>query len=107
MELRIKAKVSGTGEIQETQTIIPIEGAGGELGRQMVINLIKLISGLKDMKTEEDVKKHYYIICGYATCCQMSGFLTEKSTNDVMHMVEHIVDIEIARAQDKEEDGQE
>ncbi len=84
--------------------MIPIEGAGGELGRQMVVNLTNLISGLRLQKTEEDIVKHYYIICGFATCCEMSGFLTEESTNDVMHLVEHIVDMEIARAQ-KEEKG--
>lgn len=102
--MRIKIRASGSGEIQETQTMIPIEGAGGELGRQMVVNLTNLISGLRLQKTEEDIVKHYYIICGFATCCEMSGFLTEESTNDVMHLVEHIVDMEIARAQ-KEEKG--
>lgn len=104
MGMRIKIRASGSGEIQETQTMIPIEGAGGELGRQMVVNLTNLISGLRLQKTEEDIVKHYYIICGFATCCEMSGFLTEESTNDVMHLVEHIVDMEIARAQ-KEEKG--
>lgn len=105
--MRIKTKVNSAGEIQETQTLIPVEGAGGEMGRQAVINLTKLISGLKAMETEEDVVRHYYIICGFATCCQMCGFLTEKSTDDVMHMVEHFVDIEMARAKKKEGDKQE
>lgn len=104
MAMRIKTRVNGSGEIQETQTMIPIEGAGGELGRKMVINLTNLISGLKLKKTEEDVVRHYYIICGFATCCQMSGFLTEESTNDVMHIVEHLVDMEIKRAQGEEKD---
>ncbi len=106
MGMRINARVSKEGEIRETNTIIPIEGAGGELGRQMVTNLTHLISGLKLQKTEEDVVRHYYIICGFATCCQMSGFLTEESTNDVMHIVEHLVDVEIERAQKEEEGGQ-
>lgn len=105
MGMRISARTNKEGEIQETQTIIPIEGAGGELGRQMVINLTNLISGLKNQKTEVDVVRHYYIICGFATCCQMSGFLTEESTNDVMHIVEHLVEMEIERAQ-KEEEGE-
>lgn len=105
MEMRIKTRVNGSGEIQETQTMIPIEGAGGELGKNMVINLTNLISGLKLQETEEDVIRHYYIICGFATCCQMSGFLTEESTDDLMHMVEHLVDIEIKRAQREEKGG--
>lgn len=72
----------------------------------MVTNLTHLISGLKLQKTEEDVVRHWYIICGFATCCQMSGFLTEESTNDVMHIVKHLVDVEIERAQKEEEGGQ-
>lgn len=107
MGMRINARTNRKGEIQEIQTVIPIEGAGGELGRQMVINLTKLISGLKLQKTEEDVIRHYYIICGFATCCEMSGFLTEESTNDVMHIVERIVDMEVKRAQREGEGGQE
>lgn len=104
--MKIKVRMDKEGEVQESQTIIPIEGAGGELGRQMVINLTRLISGLRLQKTEEDVVKHYYIICGFATCCEMSGFLTEESTNDMMHLVEHLVDAEIERAQKEEKGGQ-
>lgn len=49
------------------------------------------------MKTEQDVVTHYHIICGFATCCELCGFMTEKSTNDLMHMVEHLVENELAR----------
>ena len=93
MAMRIKAR-------------IPIEGKGGELGRQMVINLMNLINGLKLQETEEDVIRHYYIICGFATCCEMSGFLTEESANDVMHVAEHLAEVEVERAQREGKGGQ-
>lgn len=64
---------------------------------QAVTNLTALISGLKNMKTEQEVVTHYHIICGFAACCEACGFMTEKSTNDLMHMVEHLVENELAR----------
>lgn len=93
--MRSKTIVNGKGEPQATRIEIPIEG--GELGQRAVINLISLISGLKTMKTEQEVVTHYHIICGFATCCELCGFMTEKSTNDLMHMVEHLVENELAR----------
>lgn len=97
--MRSKTIVNGKGEPQATHIEIPIEGAGGELGKRAVINLTSLISGLKSMKTEQDVVTHYHIICGFATCCELCGFMTEKSTNDLMHMVEHLVENELARVE--------
>lgn len=95
--MRTKTIVNSRGEPQATQIEIPIEGAGGELGKQAVINLTSLISGLKTMETEQDIVTHYHIICGFAICCQQCGFMTEKSTDDLMHMVEHLVENELAR----------
>ena len=95
--MRSKTIVNGKGEPQATRIEIPIEGGGGALGMQAVTNLTALISGLKNMKTEQDVVTHYHIICGFATCCEVCGFMTEKSTNDLMHMVEHLVENELAR----------
>lgn len=95
--MRVKTIVNGKGEPQATEIAIPIEGTGGELGQRAVINLTSLISGLKTMKTKQDVVTHYYIICGFATCCELCRFMTEKSTNDLMHMVEHLVENELAR----------
>ena len=92
-----KTIVNGKGEPQATRIEIPIEGGGGALGMQAVTNLTALISGLKNMKTEQEVVTHYHIICGFATCCEVCGFMTEKSTNDLMHMVEHLVENELAR----------
>ena len=95
--MRVKTIVNGKGEPQATRIEIPIEGGGGALGMQAVTNLTALISGLKNMKTEQEVVTHYHIICGFATCCEVCGFMTEKSTNDLMHMVEHLVENELAR----------
>ena len=95
--MRIKTIVNGKGEPQATRIEIPIEGSGGALGMQAVTNLTALISGLKNMKTEQEVVTHYHIICGFATCCEVCGFMTEKSTNDLMHMVEHLVENELTR----------
>ena len=94
--MRSKTIVNGKGEPQATRIEIPIEGGGGALGMQAVTNLTALISGLKNMKTEQEVVTHYHIICGFATCCEVCGFMTEKSTNDLMHMVEHLVENELA-----------
>ena len=95
--MRVKTMVDRKGKPQATEIVIPIEGTGGELGKKAVINLTSLISGLKTMETEQDVVTHYHIICGFATCCELCGFMTEKSTNDLMHMVEHLVENELAR----------
>ena len=95
--MRSKTIINSKGEPQATRIEIPIKGAGGALGMQAVTNLTALISGLKNMKTEQEVVTHYHIICGFATCCEVCGFMTEKSTNDLMHMVEHLVENELAR----------
>lgn len=95
--MRSKTIVNGKGEPQATRIEIPIEGAGGELGQQAVINLTTLINTLKDMKTEQEVVARYYTICGFAICCNQCGFITEKSADDLMNMVEHLVDNELAR----------
>ncbi|MDE7445918.1 MAG: hypothetical protein K2N15_09510 [Lachnospiraceae bacterium] len=95
--MRSKTIINSKGEPQATRVEIPIKGGGGALGMSAVVNLTKLINGLKNMNTERDIMAHYYIICGFATCCQLCGFMTEKSTDDLMHSVEHLVDNELAR----------
>lgn len=104
--MRSKTIVNGKGEPQAKRIEIPIAGGGGVLGQQAVINLIQLINGLKAMKTEQDVVAHYHIICGFATCCETCGFMTEKSTNDLMHMVEHLADNELIRVKEAAKGGQ-
>lgn len=103
--MRSKTIVNSKGEPQVTQIEIPIEGTGGELGKRAVVNLTSLINGLKTMKTEQDIITHYHIICGFAACCEQCGFMTEKSTNDLMHMVEHLAERELARVEGEEEKG--
>lgn len=95
--MRSKTIVNSKGELQETRIEIPIDGAGGELGQWAVTNLTQLIAGLQNMKTEREVVTHYHIICGFATCCEVCGFMTEKSTNDLMHLVEHLVEKELTK----------
>ena len=104
--MKSKTIVNGKGEPQATRIEIPIEGGGGALGKQAVINLTRLISGLKAMKTEQDVVAYCHTIYGFATCCQSCGFLTEKSTNDLMHMVEHLADNELIRVRAAAKGGQ-
>ena len=95
--MRSKTIVNSKGEPQATRVEIPIQCGGGALGISAVANLTKLINGLENMKTERDIIAHFYIICGFATCCQLCGFMTEKSTDDLMNSVEHLVDNELAR----------
>lgn len=98
--MRSKTIINSKGELQGTRIEIPIEGAGGELGKRAVIDLTSLISELKTMKTKQEIITHYHIICGFAICCEVCGFMTEKSTNDLMHMVEHLVENELGRIGD-------
>lgn len=105
--MRSKTIVNSKGDLQETRIEIPIDGTGGELGQRAVINLTQLINGLQNMKTERAVVTHYHIICGFATCCELCGFMTEKSTNDLMHLVEHLVENELARVEAEGKGGQE
>ena len=105
--MRSKTLTNSKGEPQATRIEIPLEGIGGKLGQRAVINLTSLIDGLKNMKTEQEVVTHYHIICGFATCCEVCGFMTEKSTNDLMHMVEHLVEYELARVEAEGKGGQE
>ena len=99
--MRTKVILDKSGQTQAKRIEIQIEGIGGALGMEAVTNLTSLISGLKNMKTEGEVVTHYHIICGFATCCEVCGFMTEKSTNDLMHMVEHLVGLELARVRER------
>lgn len=101
--MRAKTIVNSKGEPQAARIEIQIEGSEGTLGMQAVKNLTILINGLKDMKTEEELKTHIYMIYGYAVCCRHCGFMTEKSTDDLMNMAERLADNELIRI--KEEKG--
>ena len=95
--MNVKRVVSGDGSLQVSQTVIPLEGSGGELGKKADLFLTRLIESIKKAETEQQVVEYYYIICGYGICCKECGFLTEKSLEDLMHLVEHIVDLEMDR----------
>lgn len=97
--MKVKTIVNGKGEPQARQIEIQIEGSGGELGKRAVIMLSMLINGLKDTKTEEELYEHLYVVFGFALCCQECGFMTEKSTAELMHMAEHAAENEAIRIQ--------
>lgn len=100
-----KIIINSKGEQQASRIEVPIEGGGGALGMQAVEELIALVSGLKNMKTPEEVGSHWHVICGFALCCKSCGFLIEKSADDLMHLVEELAAIEYDRAeQQKKED---
>lgn len=104
--MKVKTVINSKGEQMKSQIEIPLEGSGGELGKQAVMNLISLTDGLKNMKTVQDVAMHYYIIFGFAMCCQSCGFLTEKSTDDFLQMVDHLASNELVRAGEEAKGGQ-
>lgn len=97
--MRTKTVINAKGERQATRIEIPVEGSGGALGMHAVESLTKLISATKSMEKPEDVVAHWYVISGFAMCCQSCGFLTEKSTDDIMHMAEELTNIELERAE--------
>lgn len=96
--MRSKTIVNSKGEQIVKKIEIKIKGTGGETGKKANVNLISLINGLKEMKTQEEITTHYLIIAGFATCCEVCGFMSEESTNEVMHLVEYLVEKELARA---------
>lgn len=95
--MKVKTIVNSKGEPQVSKIMIPLEGSGGETGKQAVLFLTRLIESIKETETQQQVVEYYYIITGYAICCKECGFLTEKSLDDLMHLVEHIVDLEMGR----------
>lgn len=95
--MNIKTIINSKGEAQASKILIPLEGSGGETGKQAVTYLTMLINSIKEAKTEQEVVEYFYVIAGYALCCKECRFLTEKSLDDLMHMVEHIVDMELSR----------
>lgn len=95
--MKVETIVNSKGDPQASKIMIPLEGGGGAAGRQAVTKLTKYIEGIKGAKTGEEVLIHYYSIVGYGLCCRDCGFLTEKSLDDLMHLVEHIVENELDR----------
>ena len=87
----------GVGRKSKRNVVVPIQGGGGELGQHAVTGLVSLISGLKEMKTERELEQLLSMVYGWGACCKHCGFLTEKSTDDVMHMAEELAEIESKR----------
>lgn len=102
--MKIKTVVNNEGEQQRTRIEIPIEGNGGALGMHAVQGLVNLIGALKDQKTPKDVQEHWYIITGFASCCEYCNFLTEKSMDDLMHVAEELAENEYKRAMAAQEE---
>lgn len=94
--MRVKVEMNSKGEVKAHRIEIPIQGGGGELGQHAVTGLVSLISGLKEMKTERELEQLLSMVYGWGACCKHCGFLTEKSTDDVMHMAEELAEIERA-----------
>lgn len=101
--MRSKTIVNGKGEPQATRIEIPIEGGGGELGKQAVINLTALINRFKHTKTGYDVLQHFYTVEGYTICCRDCGFLTEESAVSLLQMAEHLADNELTRIKEEQD----
>lgn len=95
--MKVKTIVNSKGEPQASKIVIPMEGSLGKTGKQAMTYLTMLINSIQETKTEEEIFEYYYIIAGYAICCKECGFLTEKSLDDLMHLLEHIIDIESER----------
>lgn len=95
--MRVKVEMNSKGEVKAHRIEIPIQGGGGELGQHAVAGLVSLISNLKEMKTERELEQLLSMVYGWGACCKHCGFLTEKSTDDVMHMAEELAEIESKR----------
>lgn len=104
--MRVKVEMNSKGEVKAHRIEIPIQGGGGELGQHAVgqhavAGLVSLISSLKEMKTERELEQLLSMVYGWGACCQHCGFLTEKSTDDVMHMAEELAEIESKRIEEE------
>lgn len=99
--MRVKVEMNSKGEVKAHRIEIPIQGGGGELGQHAVTGLVSLISNLKEMKTERELERLLSMVYGWGACCQHCGFLTEKSTDDVMHMAEELAEIESKRIEEE------
>lgn len=76
---------------------VELHGSGGELGIKNIQHLMGLIENLKSMKTEQEVNDHYTLIMGYCLCCTFSGFIDEKSADDLMKLVAGLAGNELER----------
>lgn len=99
--MNVKTIVNGKGEPQARRIEIEIEGGGGETGKRAVVMLTMLINNLKNAKTVKELDESLYVIFGFALCCRECGFMTEKSTDELMHLVEHAAENEAIRIEEQ------
>jgi len=95
--MRVKVEMNSKGEVKAHRIEIPIQGGGGELGQHAVAGLVSLISSLKEMKTEQELEQLLSVVYSWGACCKHCSFLTEKSTDDIIHMAEELAEIESKR----------
>lgn len=67
------------------------------LGVNAVECLNELIGEIKCKNTQLDIIAHYYMICGFLSCCLQCGFITEERADEVTDMVKKMADHEIGR----------
>lgn len=83
----VKALVNSKGKLEDSRIEIKIQGSGGKLGKMAVENLASLIKEFGEMKTEEEIGSHAFMITGYVMCCIVCGFLTAESGKEVIEMI--------------------
>ena len=95
--MKSRTFINGTKQMQEIR--IEAHGSGGELGLKNIQILTGLIEQLKEQKTPKDVNDHFMIIMGYLSCCMHSGFLDEKSSDELMQLTSFLAGQEQERAE--------
>lgn len=85
--MTIKTLLNSEGEIEDSFTEIRIQGSGGKLGKIAVENLAWLIKMFQEMRSEEEIEQHRFVITGYVMCCMGCGFLTAESGEEVTKMI--------------------
>ena len=97
--MQSRTMLNGNGRPQMHEIRIEAHGTGGELGLKNIQILTGMIEDLKAQKTPEEVDSHFMMICGYTACCVNSGFLDEKSGNELMQLTAMLAENEEKRAE--------
>lgn len=97
--MQSRTMFNGNGRPQVQEIRIEAHGTGGELGLKNIKILTGMIEDLKAQKTTVEVDAHFMMICGYAACCVNSGFLDEKSGDELMQLTAILAGNEAKRAE--------
>lgn len=100
-----KTIYNGSGQRMAQEIRIEAHGKGGELGIKNIQYLTGMIESLKACKTPQEVYDRYMMITGYCKCCVNSGFLDEKSADDLMRLAAFLAGNEQARAEHEQKGG--